>query len=132
VRAGQHTRRRSLVVVISDGMEEPARWLPALSAFAKRGADLTFVHLYDRGEWGLAFAEPAVFFSPEGGEDIAVDPVGARATFAKVARDYVREVKGGVVRFGGRYLQAASDDPLDAILRRIIAAPGELAPVAAP
>jgi uncharacterized protein (DUF58 family) len=120
VRAGQATRRRSFVTVVSDGMEEPSSWLPALAAFARRGADLSFVHLYDRAEWQLAFAEPAVLFSPEGGEAIAVDPVGARTTFAEVARDYVNEVKAGVTRFGGRYFQTPTDAPLEDVLRKIV------------
>lgn len=120
VRAGQATRRRSFVTVISDGMEEPKSWLPALGAFSRRGADLTFVHLYDRAEWALAFAEPAVLFSPEGGDGLAVDPVGARATFTEVANEYVNEVKAGVVRFGGRYFQTPTDGPLDDVLRKII------------
>lgn len=119
-RAGSVTRRRSWVTVISDGMEEPSRWLGALGAFARRGADLAFVHLYDKKEWALGFSEPALFYSPEGGEAIAVDPVGAREIFAEVARDYAAKVRGGVVRYGGRYIQAATDGPLDAVLRALV------------
>jgi hypothetical protein len=47
---GGRTRRRSLVLVLSDGMEEPERWLPSLGAFARRGTDLRFLHLYDPAE----------------------------------------------------------------------------------
>ena len=119
-RVGARTRRRSWVGVITDGMEEPAGWLPALGAFAKRGADLRFFHLYDRDEWGLTRSTPAVFFSPEDGAVVPVDPVAARGAFAAVARDYVAEVRSGVVRWGGRYHLVAADDPLDALVRRAI------------
>lgn len=120
VHAGRAVRRRSFVAVLSDGMEEPSAWLPALAAFARRGADLSFVHLFDRREWDLQFREPALFFSPEGGDPLAVDPVGARATFQEVARDYVAEVRGGVVRQGGRYIAAPTDQPLEETLRAVI------------
>ncbi len=116
-RVGSRTRRRSFVAVISDGMEEPERWLPTLAAFARRGADLRFFHLFDRAEWRLDFDQPSLFFSPEGGEAIAVDPPGARAAFEEVADEYVAEVERGVVKVGGRYLPIATDVPLERVLR---------------
>jgi uncharacterized protein (DUF58 family) len=118
--AGGRTRRRSWVGVITDGMEEPSSWLPALGAFARRGADVRFFHLYDAREWELAFGRPALFFSPEGGDGIAVDPEAPRAAFADVCPDYVDEVRGGVVRWGGRYHLIRTDAPLEAVLRRAI------------
>jgi uncharacterized protein (DUF58 family) len=115
-RVGQRVRRRSWVGVITDGMEEPAGWLPALGAFARRGADLRFFHLYDRGEWGLKFDRPMMFYSPEGGAELPVDPGGASAAIAQVARDYVNEVRGGVVRFGGRYLPVPTNEAMERVL----------------
>ncbi len=120
VRAGSHTRRRSWVAVFSDGMEEPAHWLPALGAFARRRVDLSFVHLFDEQELSLDYSQPSVFFSPEGGAELAVDPAAARAEFAKVVAEYVGEVRDGVVRWGGRYLRASSRDPLEGVLRKLI------------
>ena len=35
-------------------------------------------------------------------------------------RECVDEVKGGVVRFGGRYLPASTGQPLETLLRRVI------------
>jgi uncharacterized protein (DUF58 family) len=119
-RVGSRTRRRSWVAIITDGMEDPARWLPALTAFARRGADLRFFHLFDRKEWALRFDRPALFFSPEGGEPLAVDPHAAAAAFQEEVRDYVTEVKGGVVRAGGRYLQVPTDRSLEHVLRAAI------------
>ena len=119
-RVGGRTRRRSWVAVISDGMEEPEHWLPSLGAFARRGADLTFFHLYDRREWKLDFQQPAVFFSPEGGDELPVDPGGAQAAFSEVVREYVAEVRSGVTRFGGRYLGVPTDRPLEQVIRRAV------------
>jgi uncharacterized protein (DUF58 family) len=120
IRVGGPLRRRSWVTVISDGMEEPSAWLPSLGAFAKRGADLTFVHTFDRGELRLEVPGPSVFFSPETNAELPLDPFSAKAAFAEVVRDYMNEVKSGVVRWGGRYVQAPSDRPLDELIRTLI------------
>ena len=53
-------------------------------------------------------------------EELAVDPVGAREAFREVAGDYVEEVRGGVVRWGGRYLPVATSRPMAEVLRRVI------------
>lgn len=119
-RVGNRLRKQGWVAVITDGMEEPSSWLPALGAFARRGADLRLFHVYDRGEWTFAFDRPTVFYSPEGGAELPVDPGGASLTVAQAAREYVDEVRAGVVRFGGRYFPVASDVPLERVLRAAI------------
>ncbi|MEZ4322463.1 MAG: DUF58 domain-containing protein [Myxococcota bacterium] len=119
-RVGEHVRRRSWVAVITDGMEEPGEWLGSLAAFSRRGADLRFFHLFDADEWALRFDRPALFYSPEGGEVLAVDPAGAQAAFAEVVDEYVEEVRGGVVKHGGRYFDTSTAQPLEHLLRRAI------------
>lgn len=119
-RVGSRIRRRSFVAVITDGMEEPARWLPAMGAFARRGVDLRLFHLYDSQEWRLDFSRPALFFSPEGGEELAVDPHGASEAFGEVVREYVDEVRSGVVRWGGRHILVPTDQPMDLVIRNAI------------
>jgi uncharacterized protein (DUF58 family) len=119
VRVGSRVRRRSWVGVISDGMEEPSRWLPALGAFARRGADTRFLHLFDRREWRLDYARAAQFYSPEGGPALPVDPSGAGSAFEEVVREYVEEVRGAVVRWGGRYIQVPTDRPMEEAILRV-------------
>ena len=101
-------------------MEEPEQWLPSLGAFVRRGTDLRFVHMYDPDEMRMAFPRSALFFSPEGGEALAVDPVGAQEAFSEVVRAYLDEVRGGVIRFGGQYIQAATDKPMEELFHAII------------
>lgn len=117
---GERIRRRSWVTVITDGMEEPGDWMPSLTAFGRRGADLRFLHLFDPGEYTLDHDQAVLFYSPEGGDDLAVDPVGARDAFAEVVGEYVDEVRGGVIRAGGRYLSASTGESLETLLRRLL------------
>ena len=116
-RVGPRVRRRSFVAVISDGMEEPSRWLPSLGALARRGADTRFFHIRDPKEWTLGFSQPALFFSPEGGEVLPVDPQGASSAFAEVVAEYEEEVRAGVVRWGGTYLPVDTSGPMERALR---------------
>ena len=120
LKVGSRTRRRSLVMLLTDGMEEPSSWLPALSAFARRKADLRFFHLYDGREWRLDLRDPSRFYSPEGGEELPVDPGGARQAFQEVVKEYVAEVKGDVVRWGGRYIPVDTSAPVEETLRRAL------------
>lgn len=113
-------RRRSLVVVISDFMEETDSWMGALGGFGRRNTDLVGFHMLDRREMDLDFAEPRVLYSPEGGADITLDPVGARQEFREVAAAWRQEVKGAFVRQGGRCYESYSDRPIEEVLRRMI------------
>ena len=106
--------------MLSDGMEEPGNWLPALGAFARRGTDMRFFHLFERGAWSLDFSHPSQCYSPAGGDALAVDPGGARAAFAEVVDEYVHDVRGGVVRWGGQYLLVPTDRPMEQVIRRAV------------
>jgi uncharacterized protein (DUF58 family) len=117
---GRRCRRRSWVGLVTDGMEEPSVWLPALGAFVRRRTDLNFFHLFDRGELALDFRRPALFYSPEGGESLAVDPGGARRAFREVVEEYVEEVRGGVIHWGGRYIPVATHRPLEMVIRAAV------------
>lgn len=121
VNVGSRTPRRSWIAVLSDGMEEPSEWLPALAAFARRRTDLCFAHVYDPDEWALSLQRPAQFFSPEGGGDLAVDPQAAQEAFAAVVAEYVAEVESGVVRWGGRYVRVSTGHPMETAIARIVA-----------
>ena len=119
-RVGDHTRRRSWVGVISDGMEDPSQWLPAFGIFARRQCELNFFHVFDAREWTLDFRAAAQFYSPEGGEALAIDPGGARAAFEEVVAEYVDEVRRGLTHWGARYVPAGSHVPIENVLRSAI------------
>lgn len=117
---GARVRRRSLVSVITDGMEEPAVWLPALRAFGRRGTDLRFVHLYDRRELTLDLPEARILFSPEGGDELPIDAPGVRKDFRAVVEGYLAEVRSGVLAAGAQYVAAPTDAPMERVLREIV------------
>ena len=119
-RVGERLPRRGVVVLISDLMEEPADWGPSLSAMSRRGTDLRVIHLYDKAEWAMDLGGPTQLYSPEGGEDLSVDPAVAKATFAEVIEEYLVEVQEWLGRHGAHYVCMASDTPLDEALASVL------------
>lgn len=117
---GARIQRRSLVVLVSDFMEEPAQWAPAMLALGRRRADVRAVQLYDRREWALDYGDPLRFFSPEGGEALPLDPAGAREAFADVVGEYLLEVRAALARTRAQHQLLATDEPLDRALAAVL------------
>ncbi len=117
---GARLPRRSMVVLISDLMEEPATWAEAVAGLGAGLRDLRVVHLHDPREWTLDYPAAARFRSPEGGRPLVVDPAGARDAMAEVVADYLAEVRAAMVRAGARHVLAPSDGALSAVVARLL------------
>ena len=122
IRVGQRSRRRASFS--ADGMEEPSQWIPTLAAFSKRRADVRFMHIRDSRDWSCSFSQPANFYSPEGGEVLAVDPVAARVAFAAVAQEFQDEIREGVARWGAQYIDTPTDMSLLMPLQKALSVGG--------
>lgn len=117
---GARLPRKSVLILISDLMEEPAEWGPQVAALVRRGIDLRVVHLHDPNEWTLRFVEPSQLYSPEGGDDLPLDPASAREAMADVIEQYVQEVRSHLGRQRARHYLVAHDAPLDGVLRQVL------------
>jgi uncharacterized protein (DUF58 family) len=113
-------QRSCLVVLISDLMEEPEGWGRSLRALGQRRAELRVLHLQDPGELALDYPRVARFFSPEGGEPVALDPGASRAEFSEIVRAWRREVELLVRSVRGRYLPVDTSRPLAEPLLRLL------------
>ena len=116
---GQRFQRRSLVVLVSDLMEDPASWGPSLTALGRRQVDLRVVQPYDPQEWALDYRESVRFQSPEGGAALPLDPVGARAMMGEVVGEYLAEVRGWLARNQALHVLTPTDAPLEQALSLI-------------
>ena len=117
---GGRLPRRSVVIVLSDLMEEPNEWGPQVGAMVRRGVDLRVAHLHDPAEWTLQISGSAQLFSPEGGGDLPIDPTTARGPLADVVAEYIVEVKHWLGRHRGRHHLVPWDAPLDEVLGAMI------------
>lgn len=119
-RLGERLPRRSVLILISDLMEEPEEWGPKVAALVRRGIDLRVLQLHDPAEWSLQLTEPSRLYSPEGGEAVPIDPVATRPAMAGVVEAYLSEVRGYLGRQRGQHHLVAYDEPLDGILRTVL------------
>jgi len=116
-RLGQRLPRRSVVIVFSDLMEEPAEWGPGLGALAARGVDCRVVHVHDPAEWELNYPGALMLFGPEGAEAVPVDPLDAQQAMKGVVEGYLEEVRHQL----GRHRCRHHLTPIDAALDRVLA-----------
>lgn len=117
---GARLRRRQLVVLVSDLMEEPAEWRPAMSALLQRKVDLRVVHLHDSREWAMELPDAGLFRSPEGGDPLAEDPDEIREAFQEEVQRYLAEVRGALGAVRGVWLPAPTDQPMDLLIARLL------------
>lgn len=90
-------RRRGLVVLISDLLDDPDAAIEALKHFRHHGHDVIVFQILDPAERAFPFDRPARFRDMETGDEVAAVPAAARAGYqarldALVAR-YQRELQ---------------------------------------
>ena len=113
---GPRLPRRSIVIVLSDLMEDPAAWGPSIVALTQRGVDLRVLHVHDPVEWALGGDGEVRVYSPEGGDSLAIDPVSARPHMEAVVQEYLKQVRSALSQGRGRHHLVAADAPLDEVL----------------
>ena len=117
---GNRLPRKSVLILISDLMEEPSQWGPQVAALVRRGIDLRVIPLHDPDEWALKISEPSRLYSPEGGDELPLDPASARSAMAEVVEHYLQEVRDHLGRQRAQHYLVAHNAPLDGVLRQVL------------
>jgi uncharacterized protein (DUF58 family) len=80
-------KRRGMVVVIGDLIDDPQATLRALRLLGGHGHDVVVFHVLDGAEVDLDFDRPAMFRDLETGEQLEVDPRAMRSEYRRHVRD---------------------------------------------
>jgi uncharacterized protein (DUF58 family) len=114
--------KRSLVVLISDLLDDPEPVIKGLRHLKFRGTDVVVFQVLDPNELTFPFKGAAKFKDIETDEEIVADPARAR-------RDYLRELAGLTLRYdrelrgaGIDYVQLDTSQPLDFALLTYLSA----------
>ena len=114
--------KRSLVIVISDLLDDPAPVVRSLKHLRVRGTDVIVFHVLDPDELTFPFARSARFRDLENAEEVLADPIAARAGYlrelAHLTLTYDRELRGA----GIDYVQLDTSQPLDFALLAYLSA----------
>lgn len=95
-------RKRGMVVLVSDLLDEPANVLEGLKGFRYRGTDVIVFHILDPYELQFPFEHAARFRDLETDEEVAAVPGSIRA-------DYIEKIQG-LIAFYRRELGLAGID----------------------
>jgi uncharacterized protein (DUF58 family) len=119
--------KRSLVVLISDLLDDPVPVVQGLKRLRFRGTDVLVFHVLDPDELTFPFSGSSRFRDLENGEQITAEPSAVRAQYlrelAALTTTYERELRG----VGIDYVQIDTSKPLDFALVPYLAARGRRA-----
>jgi uncharacterized protein (DUF58 family) len=116
--------KRSLVVLISDLLDDPAPVVRSLKHLRVRGTDVVVFHVLDPNERTFPFRGPSRFRDLENAREVIAEPSDVRAGYLKeldtLTRTYERELRGA----GIDYVQLDTSQPLDFALVPYLSARG--------
>ena len=91
--AGQ-IKRRGLIVLISDLLDEPEQVLKGLRQFRFKGNDVIVFHLLDPAELELPFDGNVLFEDLEAANlEVIADPRAIRATYQQVVQEFITDMR---------------------------------------
>jgi uncharacterized protein (DUF58 family) len=114
--------KRSLVVLISDLLDDPEPAIKGLRHLKFRGTDVVVFQVLDPHELTFPFRGPSRFRDVESADEVTADPASVRAVYlrelAGLTLRYDRELRGA----GIDYVQLDSAQPLDFALLSYLSA----------
>lgn len=114
--AGQ-IKRRGLVILISDLLDEPEQVLKGLRQFRFKGNDVIVFHLMDPAEIDLPFDGNILFEDLEAANlEIIADPRSIRATYQQVVQEFIRDMRKQCHDSAIDYQLISTATPLDQAL----------------
>ncbi|MGI5816500.1 MAG: DUF58 domain-containing protein [Armatimonadota bacterium] len=118
---GGTLKRRGLIVLLSDLLDEPEQLLRGLSLLRGRGHDLIVLQVLDRGELELELRGPSVIEDMETGERLVTDADELREEYARAIRAHVDLLHDGCTSRGMDHELIVTDRPLGRALAAYLA-----------
>ncbi len=117
----ERSKRRGLVVVLSDLFEDPERVVSGLKHFRHRRHDVVVMHILDPAELTFPFRGTTEFRGLEELGNVVVDPLTIRQAYQEEFTNFLEAVRRGCRVANIDYLQLTTDQnlavPLSAYLR---------------
>lgn len=118
----RNLKRRSLVVVISDLIDDPDETLSALKLLGAHRHDVVVFHIQDPVELDLSFEGSTLLCDMETGEELEVDPATLREAYQEKVREigefYTKGLTGAGIDYHPINTTQAYDHALWAYLQR--------------
>ncbi len=112
----RNLKRRGLVVVISDLIDDPKETLKSLRMIRAHGHDAIVFHIQDAAEIDFPFDGATVFRDMETGEELEIDPASVRKEYIRHIQETSDFYKKGLVEMGIDYEPINTREPYDTAL----------------
>jgi uncharacterized protein (DUF58 family) len=109
----QRVRRRGLMVLLSDLLDEPEAVLQAMRHLVFRGHDLVVFQILDPAERRLGFSGPVVLADPESGVEVATDADAIRQSYGERIDAFVGRYEREIRDMGGEFAAMTTSTPFD-------------------
>ena len=110
-------RRRGMVVVLSDLLDEPEAVVQGLRHLRFRGTDVVVFHLLDPAELTFPFEQATRFADLETDEEVTAVASEVRAGYLQAMHDLIARYRRDLRRAGIDYCLVDTSKPLDGALR---------------
>lgn len=115
-------KRRGLVVIISDLIDDPVETLKAIRLLAGHRHEVVVFHVQDATELDFSFEGAALFRDMETGEEMEIEPASLRAAYLEQMQELCGFYKKGLAEMGIDYhlvnTRQSYDQVLSAYLNR--------------
>ncbi len=109
-------KRRGLVILISDLIDDPAETLKSIRLLAGHRHDVLVFHVQDATELDFSFQGPALFRDLETGEEMEIDPASIRNAYLEQMRELCNFYRKGLTEIGIDYQLINTALPYDKAL----------------
>lgn len=117
-------KRRGLVVLVSDLLNDAEKTLAALKLLKFQRHDVLIVHVLDRTEVDFKFDRATRFIGLEGYPSIAADPRFVGGAYRKAMQQFIDTLRSGCEQMGMDYHLLVTDESLATALSHLLARRG--------
>ncbi len=113
-------RRRGIVVVISDFLEDAETVVKTLEPLRYRGNEVILLHVMDPQEVAPKFSEPVILIDMETDDSLEVTPEYAQTEYRDKMQKHMETIEQKARGAGMDYYRLITDRPLDSTLREYL------------
>ena len=114
-------KRRGLVVLVSDFVDETDGLASALGQMSFRNQDAILLHVEDPAERDFPFAGHSIFLGPEEEGKLRCDPRDLRGAYLAERSRHLGSIRETCLHFGYEFEHMPTDTRLDAVLAGFLA-----------
>jgi len=119
-----HLHKKSLVILITDMLDDESRVINALQNLRSMGNDVITFQIMDNAELNFPFNEPSEFIDMESNESFITSPAAIREAYLKNLNEFLEYCRKQCQSSGVDYCLINTKDPLDEALSSYISKRG--------